>query len=88
MVGNLLPGGACMVENLRFDERETSKDATEVATDNHFGTPIAQPLQGGKKGTNAPVIGDGVAIEWHIGIHSEENSLTVKVSATQRSKTH
>ena len=29
MVGDLLPGGACMVENLRFDERETSKDSAK-----------------------------------------------------------
>ena len=51
----------------------------EVARQDDRSTLLPEELERRKKSSNPAVVGDPLVIEWHIGVHSQENDTTVKV---------
>ena len=51
----------------------------EVARQDYRSTLLPEELERRKKSADPAVVGDSLVIEWHIGVHSQENYTTVKV---------
>ena len=61
----------------------------EVARQGDRSTLLPEELERRKKSSNPAIVGDTVVIQWHIGVHSQENHTTVKVErAAECSECH